>query len=163
MIVVSDSDLWASASYAPPQQKYNPRMGRADNKLMFGNISKFLGGASDLGIKKFKCKGKAKIGGNLNLKVKVQNMEFFFSREVSLSFYLANGSMAPKSTRLKLGTATMPSLRGRKGKRVKLKVEIPENVEPGDYVIQVEINPDDSPVEVNDENNISEREISILN
>jgi hypothetical protein len=150
---------------------------RADNEKLFLNLAEYLAGCSDLKVVKAKCKSTLTAGKSARFKAKVQNLEDCYSRASSLSFYLSEDRVldVPKALKsrnnkqrrvkkagdLLLGEVSIPELPGKRQKWLKAKLKLGAGVSPGSYFLLAVINAAGDPLEVNSENNVGSKKVTV--
>lgn len=158
VVATGDISTWLSDKY-----KFMPisrNWGKGDNTELFENTFEYLAGASDLRVKTVKS-GRLVAGSKHVFKAQVQNLEQNFSREVELSFYLSQDKEFQADKDTLLITGEVPEIRGKKAKWVKIKSETPKGLDSGKLFLLAVINPGSDPLEVNPDNNVGVKKISV--
>jgi len=141
----------------------NTSIGKEDNEAFGVNILDYLSGGCDLRVTL--CKAKLK-GGKVKIIAKVRNVGTSDSESTIVRFYLSSSNIypvGPAGVAATLGSVDLPALKPGKSKKVKVKLNIPGWVTPGDYYVIAVADPDGDTSDNNTDNNYkaSKKKITI--
>ncbi len=132
---------------------HNVYIGTNDNEAFGLNILDYLSGGCDLSVTL--CKAKRK-GGKVKVIAKVRNIGTSASNATNVTFFLfSTGSYVADSEDMvaTLGRVNLPALNPGKSKKVKVKLNIPGWVTPGDYFVIAVADPNGDIRDSNTDNN----------
>jgi len=152
LVAVGDTMMFANTS-----------IGKEDNEAFGVNILDYLSGGCDLRVTL--CKAKLK-GGKVKIIAKVRNVGTSDSESTIVRFYLSSSNIypvGPAGVAATLGSVDLPALKPGKSKKVKVKLNIPGWVTPGDYYVIAVADPDGDTSDNNTDNNYkaSKKKITI--
>jgi len=156
LVVLGDLAMFATASVGG-------NIGDADNEAFVRNVLVYLQSGCDLRVTL--CKAKLK-GGKVKVTAKVRNVGTSASEATIVSFYLSSSDtypVGPAGVAARIGSVNLPALNPGKSKKVKVKLNIPGWVTPGDYYVIAVADPDGDIRDSNTDNNYkaSKKKITI--
>ena len=137
-----------------------PLWGKADNTALLHNIMRYLAGASDLKLVKFKAKSKFRVGKKGTFRLTIRNEDVHYSRPTDIAVYLSEDGKLDMKKDIELAYATIGELKGIGQTQLKLTVDAMPG-EPGKHTLFAVINPAGSPLELNENNNVISRKTTI--
>ena len=124
------------------------------------NVIEYLTGISNLGIEKLKASKRFKPGRKGKFLAFIRNNEPSYSGESKVSFYLSKDKRISKKD-IFLGKLDVPQIKGSGKKKIKLVLNLPDNIKPGTYYFLAQLNPDGYPKETVAENNFLALEVTV--
>jgi hypothetical protein len=91
----------------------------------------------------------------------VRNLESNYGCESEVAFYLSKDEKIDAEKDIHLDTLKVPQLPGSGAKAIKWIKSLPKDIAPGDYYVLVQLNPGGDLMEVNTENNLMTKKVTI--
>ena len=157
IIAVGNSTMWLS--------RYGfcgyPLWGEEDNTDLFRNTIEYLLGATDLQLKKFVAKSTLPTGKSKAYKARIKNLEYCYNSESVVAICLSKDKEYQAGKDTELGRMTIPEIKGKRSKLLKETFEVPADNNPGDFYVLAIINPDTDPLEINTDNNLKYKKVTV--
>lgn len=150
LVVIGDSRMLANEPFVR-------ELNRQDNKAFVKNILLYFAAGYDLSVAKVKVKpGNVAAGEKVKVQAVIRNVGDSESEATKLSFLLSSASdsdLSPPADPIVLKTVSIKPLASGKKIKVKMKLLIPDSVEPSEYYLIALVDPDGTSSDSNTNNN----------